>query len=380
MKGCREGIITAQNGVDSSTHVTIDSLQKTAEVCLGPVSTQKGVFNMRGVAVTVLLGGLLAMALPQATMAQGEPLPTLMVLPVDGDDLPAAEKAALVTELRGIIAKYKKYTVMETAKIDLLDEMVEFECLDMDSDCIGKIGAKQKASTVLYTRAEKGKLVMMTVESASAKTLQKFESPAAKGEVKAIATGKGLVALMGELPQEAPKLIKVTVSANVEKAEVLLNGSKAGETPLSLELKPGEYTVTIKKETYLIWEEKVKVTADKPATVTAQLKPVPKPKEPVVVVTPPVDKPKDDKKVADKQPVKEPVKEPVPTDKPKGDDEASTPFYATWWFWTAVGAATVAIVGITAAAVSASGDSYDVGPLRLSINPSAAENDGIFYE
>jgi len=332
---------------------------------------------MRGVAATVLLGWLLAMSLPQAAMAQADPLPTLMVLPVDGDDLPAAEKSALVSEVRGIIAKYKKYTVMETPKIDLLDEMVEFECLDMDSDCIGKIGAKQKAATVFYIRVEKGKLFMMTVESASAKTLQKFEAPAAKGEAKGLVTGKGMVALLGELPQEAPKLAKVTITANVEKAEVLLNGTKAGETPLTLELKPGEYTVTVKKETYLIWEDKVKVGGDKPATVAATMKPIPKPKDPVVVVTPPVEKPKDPV-VVDK---KDPVKETVPTEKPKGkDDEASTPFYATWWFWTAVGAATVTIIGVTAAAVGASDDSYDVGPLRLSINPSAAENDGIFYE
>ncbi len=328
---------------------------------------------MRGIATTVFVGWLLAMAIPCPVLAQPDPSPYVMVLPVDGDDLPAAERASIVTELRGALAKYKKFKVMETPKIDLLDEMVEFECLDMDAECVAKIGAKQKAELCVYVKVEKGKVLMLTVESATAKTIQKYESTAGKAEAKADVTGKGLIALFGEVPVEKPKVAKVTITANTDKAEVLVNGTKAGETPLTLELKPGEYTVTIKKETFMIWEDKIKVVADdKPVAVSAVLKPVPK-KVVVVPVDKPVDKPVTDGKDPEK---KDPE---VPTEEPKGDDEV-TPFYATWWFWTAVGAATVTIIGVTAAAVGGSDPAYDVGPLRLSISPSAAENDGVFYE
>lgn len=331
---------------------------------------------MRGIAATMFVGWLLAMAIPCPVLAQPDPSPYLLVLPVDGDDLPAAEKTAVVAEVRSAMAKYKKFKVMETPKIDLLDEMVEFECLDMDAECVAKIGAKQKADLCVYVKVEKGKLLMLAVESATAKTVSKFEGTATKADAKATVTTKGLVALFGELPVEKPKVAKVTITANVEKAEVLLNGQKAGETPLTVELQPGDYTVTIKKETFLIWEDKVKVVVgEKPVTVSAVLKPIPKPKDPVVV---PVEKPKDDKTVADgKQGDKG---QEIPQDKPKGGDDEVTPFYATWWFWTAVGAATVTIIGVTAAAVAGGDEAYDVGPLRLSINPSAAENDGVFYE
>ncbi|GEM_PF-3771397 len=333
---------------------------------------------MRGLAITMLVGCLAAAAVPTAALAQSGALPTILVLPVDGNDLSGAEKTALQTEIIATMAKYKKFEVLPAQKIDLLDEMVEFECVDLDGDCLSQIGKKKKANNVLYLKLHKGALAIMLVEVDSAKVVQQFDGEATKANVGKVSIEQGLVALFGALPVEPPKAMKVTVTCNEPKAEVLVDGKKAGETPLSLELAPGEYTVTVKKDAFLIWEDKVNVKpAEKPLVVEVKLKPIPKPKDPAVVVTPPVEKKGDEKKVAETTSPGD-TTDPGPKDDKKVEEE--TPFYATWWFWTAVGAAAVTIVSVSVAAASASGDTPAVGPLRLVVNPADAEKDSIFYE
>ncbi|MBM4354592.1 MAG: PEGA domain-containing protein, partial [Deltaproteobacteria bacterium] len=160
----------------------------------------------------------------------------------------------------------------------------------------------------------------------------------------------------GPLPA-APVLVLVNVGANVEAAEVFINQKRVGVTPLKVKLKEGKYTISVRKPEFLMVEETVAVAGPGPVDWNAALKPVPKKVEKVVVV-PPVTPPgkKDEKK-----------------------DDAK-PFYATWWFWTGVAVGVAAVTGGTIWALNSGGTEYDVGTVKFSINPSAAERDFIFYQ
>lgn len=67
------------------------------------------------------------------------------------------------------------------------------------------------------------------------------------------------------MPQQA----SLTVNANVQGAEVFLNGSPAGRTPLTLQVVPGSYTVTVRAPGYNDFSQNVVVNG--PIQVNAML-------------------------------------------------------------------------------------------------------------
>lgn len=297
---------------------------------------------------------LVACSLPTIALAQGEAKPTLLVLYLDSDGVSDKQKGDVLAATKKVVQKYGKYKVIDTPKLDLLDEMVNFECIEMDGDCMAAIGKSNGAQLLLYSGYEDGKLVLKLTDVGKKKILAEFSGSTSTPKIASVVTNKGLVKLFGPLPKK-PKLVLVKIDANVEKAEVFINQKRIGPTPLKVKLKPGSYTVSVRKKEFLMVEEKIKVAAGKLFEWKATLKPIPKQK--TVVVIPPV----------------------TPPPKKKGDDDDDA-FYATWWFWTAVGVGTAAAVTGTVLALSSDSDSYDVGTVRFSISPSAAENDAIFYE
>ncbi len=304
-------------------------------------------------AAAVLVAGLL----PTTALAQGEAKPSLLVLYLDSDGASDKQKEDVLAATKKVVAKYGKYKLLDTPKLDLLDEMVNFECIEMDADCMSAIGKAQKTQLLLYSAFEGGTLSMKLTDVGKKKVLGEYSSSTSAPKITSVVTGKGLVKLFGPLPKKA-KLVLVKIDANVEKAEVFINQKRIGPTPLKVKLKPGSYTVSVRKKEFLMVEEKIKIAGGKAFEWKATLKPIPKKK--TVVVIPPVT--------------------PPPKTKKKGDDDDDDAFYATWWFWTAVGVGTAAAVTGTVLALSSDSDGYDVGTVRFSISPSAAENDAIFYE
>ncbi|MCD6080752.1 MAG: PEGA domain-containing protein, partial [Candidatus Omnitrophica bacterium] len=66
---------------------------------------------------------------------------------------------------------------------------------------------------------------------------------------------------------------KLTILSTPRYATIYINGEEIGTSPLDhLELKPGEYTITIEKEGYETTEEKVNLKPGKAKTVTVVLK------------------------------------------------------------------------------------------------------------
>lgn len=310
----------------------------------------------RPVSLLAFLLVLLVGLCPVRAAAQDEGGPTLLILSADADKLSDAEKKALWDEQNKALAKYKKYTLVEARTIDLLDEMVNFECLEMDADCLAQIGAKQQVAFLLYTGFDGSKVSVRLVDVAGKTYIGEHGATADKKKLASVAGEAALVKILGPLPA-APVLVLVNVGANVEAAEVFINQKRVGVTPLKVKLKEGKYTISVRKPEFLMVEETVAVAGPGPVDWNAALKPVPKKVEKVVVV-PPVTPPgkKDEKK-----------------------DDAK-PFYATWWFWTGVAVGVAAVTGGTIWALNSGGTEYDVGTVKFSINPSAAERDFIFYQ
>ena len=299
---------------------------------------------------------LIACLLPTAALAQGEAKPSLLVLYLDADEVSDKQKDDVLAATKKVLAKYGKYKLVDTPKLDLLDEMVNFECIEMDGECLSAIGGANGAGLLLYSQWDGGKLSLKLADVAKKKVVAEYSGSVSKAKIASNLSDKGLVKVFGPLPKK-PKLILVKIDANVEKAEVFINQKRIGATLLKVKLKPGSYTISVRKKGFLMVEEKIKVAGKDPVEWKATLKPIPKKK--VVVVVPPVT---------------------PPPKKKKKDDDDDDAFYATWWFWTAVGVGAAAAVGGTVWALSADSDGYDVGTVRFSISPSAAENDAIFYE
>lgn len=92
---------------------------------------------------------------------------------------------------------------------------------------------------------------------------------------------------------------QLIVQADVENAQIWINGRKAGETPLRIELRPGSYRVRVSREGYTDWNGKIDLAAGDQSTLTASL-----PKKLTVATAPPV--------AARQEP--EPVRAPEPVD------------------------------------------------------------------
>jgi hypothetical protein len=304
----------------------------------------------------VLLGAmLLTLSLLGTGPAFAGKQPTLMLVQIDGDGMSDAKKGEVLEKLKTNLAKYKKYTILDKTDLDLLEAMVDAECLDMDAECLTNIGRASKADQLLYLKADKGKLFMWHINVKTGKFMKKHEVAGDEEAMAAAIPDKGMVALLGPLPVKKVKRIVFTIESNVKDSDVFINGKKFGMAPLTVKLKPGRYTFMVKAKGFLDVQEKIQVAQVGNKAWKAKMKPVP---------TRTVEK-----------------KRVVPPPKKKtDDDDGKTPFYATWWFWTGVGVGVAAITATTIALAVSGDDTPSVGTAKFSIEPSSAQYDAVFYQ
>jgi hypothetical protein len=71
------------------------------------------------------------------------------------------------------------------------------------------------------------------------------------------------------------RLARVMVTANVEGARVIVNGRSEGETPASLELGPGEHTLSVTSPGFSTWSEDLTTGSGQELAFEAVLRPLP---------------------------------------------------------------------------------------------------------
>ena len=113
----------------------------------------------------LLLAFVLSLVLSQVSpaFAQADKPTGLLILKVDGEQLGEAEKSAVAKNLKAELEKYKKYALSEAPDLDLLEAMVEFECLDIDAACLASIASKKDVQQVLYVKVDGGAAQLVLV-------------------------------------------------------------------------------------------------------------------------------------------------------------------------------------------------------------------------
>jgi hypothetical protein len=290
----------------------------------------------RGLLVTLAIGHFLV---PLPLMAAG-PKGKVVVLQAQSDELGADDRSAATTVLRDAVKKYPDVTLLPTPTGDLLDIMIELECVDYDAECLSKMGKKWGADHLLFTQiAESGgysvTLVAVDVGKGTIAKTQKASVSSKAGLSDKLS--ELVYAALGKPPADKPiepakpTLTVVTVKASQDGATVFLNDTKAGVSPLTVKLKPGGYRVRIVAEGFQDATDRLVVKAGKSQSMHLDLKPV-------MVAKPQI---------------------------PEDEDEAGTPVHKQWWFWTIIGAVVVGGAVATAVVLTQDDDPAATGTVRF---------------
>jgi hypothetical protein len=320
-----------------------------------------------------LVTGLLTLiAVAGAAHADGP----LLVLPADGDAMKPAERQALDAAIAARLDAYKDLKRVAAPSGDITDIMIDLECIDLDDDCLGRIGANAKAARVLYIAVEKkgtqlgGSLRWVDVatkattarDEVTAKTakaltdalvgaLDKQLGPLPVADKPAEPTVKPEAEVKPEPTTKPEQPVKpaappgvLIVETNRIQAQIFIDQEYAGTGTATIERPPGRYTLRLTHpgdETQFV---QVDIESGKTATRQFTLKPSAQ-----------AGGPGDPSKPA-----------------PKVDDSDDS-----WVLWVIVGAVVVAGAA-TAIGIAASGDdARPSGTLLLGLDPSGAWRDPI---
>ena len=299
-------------------------------------------------AVLVSLGGGDALAAKHKGSAPKQTKIKVLGMQVEGSDLAAKDKADLFHVVQAKLRSYPKIDLLKPPERELTDEMIDLECIDIDLDCLGKLGKKYKAEQVFYTQVDKKgsgfELLVRVVDTAGKKPKFKRNerTPVPTFTALANAMEREVEAVFGKPPAPADGAGYLEVSATPAGAKIFVNGDYAGTSNVKLKEEPGTYSLRVARDGYQESVMTVVVAAGKTVTRKIELEGLP---------------------------------DGVAGGGGGGEGvAAATPFYKTWWFWTAVG---VVVVGTTVAiaATSNSSPSQSAGAVIFSVDPQNAWRD-----
>jgi hypothetical protein len=268
----------------------------------------------------------------------------VLALHVDGEKVPSKDRTDLHAALEARLRLYPNLEVKTGPQGDVTDEMIDLECIDLDTSCLAKLGTKYKAERVIHVALNpKAGVIFMKVRIIDAKTgaaLRENEVKAAHAIELAPALEAEIDAVFGK-PPEVKKKGFLVVEASSPEAQIQLGTEYMGTGNATAELSVGEYTIRVSLQGFQDVIRKVVVKEGQTTAEPVKLVPL--------VTTPPVGK-----------------------EKKKDEPTAS----GAWWPWVLVGAAVVGGAIAIIAVTSGSGDDTVRGPAILSIDGSAAWRDG----
>jgi len=309
-----------------------------------------------GTRFTVLVCALAFLGAPALAQETAKPSQKVLGLRVESFDLSDKGKAALFDVVQRRLAAYKAIELISPPEAELTDLMIDLGCLDIDVDCLTKVGRKRMADRVFYVQVDadgKGFLLTVRLIDVTKGAAERDRQVKIKRQSRlSSALESEIVAAFGKPPPPPVAKGRLIIVSDAG-AKIYIDGGFAGSGQLKLKKPPGLYVVRISKPGFEDALFRVDLKAGKTSRKVAELKPVaasePSPVEP----TP---KPAADVKVADTDP---------------GDGPA---FYETWWFWTIVGS--VVVTGATVGAVAGSGSAPNpTGDVQISVDPTSAWRD-----
>ena len=207
-------------------------------------------------------------AAPAARAADGPPEGPnrIMALRVDGDAVAkASERASIDEAIRAKVAAYPGLVLVPPPEGDIMDLMMELECVDLDGDCLGAIGARNQAGRVLHVELTRvgGKLqakVRWVLTTVKAVTRADSVEVATVGDIAA-AVALALEKELGPPPAaKTPDVAKTPVKAepparkpqgtliietNRVQAQIFVGEEYAGTGSATVELTPGPHVVRV---------------------------------------------------------------------------------------------------------------------------------------
>lgn len=263
----------------------------------------------------------------------------VLALQVEGDKIAPADRDALLASLQDKLRAYPDITVQDPPAGDLTDLMIDLECIDLDAQCLGRLGHKHQADKVVHVAVRPaGNRFLMRVRFVDAAT----ERIAREKEVRIAKVADLAPALAGEVeavfgkPPVVPDKGTLVVEASSPSAVIQVGPDTLGTGTATTLLPPGEYTVRVSQPGY---EDVIKkVTVISGETTREQV---------TLVAVAPV----------------------LPPDKPPQDDDSD------WVVWAVVGALVVGGAVAAIALTTDSGDDTPRGPALLGIDPGGAWRD-----
>lgn len=290
---------------------------------------------------------IVALLIMPSGPASASPTQKILGMHVEGDSLSPKERKDLFQVVQSKLKFYPDVELVQPPDADLLDVMLELECIDIDPDCLTRVGQQYGADRVFYAQVDRDagfSLLVRVVDVRDGRVLRDGVRPAStKSELP------GLLAIeiedvFGAPPVAKPKRGVMIVAVGVEGASIFIEGAFVGTGRVQLKQPPGTYTVRVTRDGYTDAIFKLKVKAGKTTERAVSLKPLPA---------------------------------PVPSDveATTGASGGEPEFYETWWFWTIVGAvAAGAAVGVVYG-VTSEKPGPPAGPLTLSVDRGMAWRD-----
>jgi len=285
-----------------------------------------------------------ALAQAQAQAPAQAPAKKLLVLPLEALVIDDAEKAEYDAMVVTALRPYRNFELLPKPTDDPLEVMMELECFSFDDACAKGFQKRYGADAVLRVAiTDEGTLRAQLYSGAAAPTVLELE-PSADAPLGTLA-GKIVAGVFGAPPKAPPADGLLVIETSPKGATVFVNGKPYGPAPTEKRFPPGTYTVTAKLADH---EDDLKeVTLASGQTLSVAL--APRALKPVTAVG---------AAAATTTAV------------------AATPIYEKWWFWTAIGVGTAAILAPTIYYLTRPGDAPS-GSMDLVIHPVTFQDDAL---
>lgn len=330
---------------------------------------QKGIDQRRRGSRRALAGILVAAVAalvslgPAVASAQIDARRKALPLTVVSDVLDSSMVQALTTIMIDRIGQYPDLEVMPVPKEEMLELLLEMDCVEPDAPCLSRVGQREGGDVVFFVTVTNKDtqfvLQYLLIDALSAAVIKGGERTAPDTRGLPDEMERAVREAFGPLPPPPPTEVEVRVETNVGGASVFLDDAEIGSTPLKTHRLPGQYVLRLEKAGYQDYREVIFVERDRPFTRVVTMRPV------AIAAPPPVVAPTSAPTIA----------EPA---EPVDDEDDGGAFYTTWWFWTA--AAVVVAGGVTAAILASDSGSSSAatGGLLLTLDPAQVENDAVF--
>ena len=294
---------------------------------------------------------LLSSLLPSVALAAGDAKQRVLVMRVEGNKLSDKDKADLFTVIQNKLSKYPDKTLVKPVETAIDELMMEFECFDVDADCLAKLGKQQKADVIFYVQVDgndKGVVfIVRAIRVADGRALYNKSIQLRSETALAGRLDKVLSRVFGAPPRPKSTKGRMVIQSKTKAARIFVNGKYAGSGKIRLKKKEGEYSVRVAKDGYLEEVFSIEVTAGATTKKVVKLKAIPKPVAVIAPVAPP----------------------------PSPADSGPTVWYKDWPFWTGVSAVVIGTVAAIAVANAGEEADQEAGRVFVTINGSEAWRD-----